>query len=716
MATPDLVGTLERVLTRVGLTEDDKLEGVVKKLLPIVLRNMDNSKDPKVPKVGMDILHLVNRRTAPLPELLYPVGELIEVFRGAKTALCRNLALLYIERGVDKYPLKDRFSFFSELLLGVSSTEITAQQRAIVLRTASMCLEELGSQAEAAIKSSSLSSFLLSADGSETCEMPALQGDEERKVLLEYVLLLMLYKGPSPSSQAQNARQQSFMDNMSEVSSTQHANSSQIMNLGLSREDVEAIEGSKVPDSATVIRRKLGFLVLSAHAGLPPHEVLGIYIAASEDGANDVALAGGELLKRRCAFTGAHPPIQIEDNGIVTSLWNLLVGDYGRTDIRIEFLMRNRSLIGSASTDTLNSALQPRPPPNSAVQARVLTLLCRSAAAAKILADQIPGLVAILFFEREIKLHGNLASYQSDDQGDQVHRQHRSQHRLKLSPHGVAVAKGLSPSLREKVIEFVQWAMKHMEYNQAVKVSSDILDILDAVGFLGDQYQSDPQDEQANMMEERKVFFRGQKFQTLTEFLYNIIGIISHRTPSLMDGRVDIVERCFLGLAGDPPGLRTAASEATNSLAGAFAHHFQSLKDNESRFTVVRNGQFNAEIGKPGATDEKPPPMDRILSLLEKSIVHSEEAVRFAALRWVKEVFPFHFVQARYLCIIGAGDTSWQIREAALGGLDPSSFRSALSGVAVRGKTTQSTSEPVERSNIETCGPIQRYGDFNYET
>jgi hypothetical protein len=57
------------VLTRLGLTEDDKLQGILEKLLPLVLGKLDNAPPPVQQQQVLAILSHVNTRLQSSPTI-----------------------------------------------------------------------------------------------------------------------------------------------------------------------------------------------------------------------------------------------------------------------------------------------------------------------------------------------------------------------------------------------------------------------------------------------------------------------------------------------------------------------------------------------------------------------------------------------------------------------------------------------------------------------
>lgn len=56
--------------------------------------------------------------------------------------------------------------------------------------------------------------------------------------------------------------------------------------------------------------------------------------------------------------------------------------------------------------------------------------------------------------------------------------------------------------------------------------------------------------------------------------------------------------------------------------------------------------------------------------LLLEAVAAKEEAARLCAAQWAQRLFAFDHVPARYICVVAAGDTKLEVREAGLAGLD----------------------------------------------
>lgn len=79
--------------------------------------------------------------------------------------------------------------------------------------------------------------------------------------------------------------------------------------------------------------------------------------------------------------------------------------------------------------------------------------------------------------------------------------------------------------------------------------------------------------------------------------------------------------------------------------------------------------------------------------LLESVAPQQPEPARMAALQWALKLFPFDHVPARYLCMLAAADSRFQVAEAALEGLQPGKF--AGGGMSTNGGKDAAPQFPV---------------------
>lgn len=130
---------------------------------------------------------------------------------------------------------------------------------------------------------------------------------------------------------------------------------------GLSFHDVAAVEGKSLTDGAALQRRKLGLLNFTAAAGVDPTEVLTLYLAAACDPNDVVNKRGDELLKKRCMVDTIKPAVDMESREVMEPLFVLFLGTLDDPTVPEEHR---------------------RAPVNPTLRNKLLSMFCRSAAAA----------------------------------------------------------------------------------------------------------------------------------------------------------------------------------------------------------------------------------------------------------------------------------------------------------------------------------------------
>lgn len=336
---------LQRVLTRLALTEDTQLEGVLQKLLPVCLRKLETKSKPVQQQV-LSILSHVNKRLQVLPNAILPLDDLVCLYSEATNPLVRNFTLVYVERGMERASGAVRLSQVSALVAGVAGRP--GPQRIILLRLACMALEQLSSD-------TTLVSRLAESEAFRE-KYPFLRSEADRRVFLDYGVRLMLYivttsKGPRSALAAAHQ---------------QHAQQESTLLVppppGLSASDVLAIEGKSPPvESAALQRRKLGFLQFTVQANMDPTEVLPVYLAAASDPADIVSQRGSDLLKKRCAIDSVRPDVDLESEAVLEPLFQLFHGSLDDESLPVE---ERRTQAGIP------------------LRSRLLNLFCKSVAAA----------------------------------------------------------------------------------------------------------------------------------------------------------------------------------------------------------------------------------------------------------------------------------------------------------------------------------------------
>ncbi|KAL6202795.1 hypothetical protein ACLB2K_026500 [Fragaria x ananassa] len=99
---------LDRLLTRLALSDDSKLQPLLPKLVPYTISSLSSHSSAVRNKV-MEILSHVNKRVKHQPEIGLPLSELWTIFSGADSApMVRNFCILYMEMAMDRADSKVR--------------------------------------------------------------------------------------------------------------------------------------------------------------------------------------------------------------------------------------------------------------------------------------------------------------------------------------------------------------------------------------------------------------------------------------------------------------------------------------------------------------------------------------------------------------------------------------------------------------------------------
>ncbi len=555
MAHPD-VEALQRVLTRLGLMEDDKLQGILEKLLPLVLGKLDNAPPPVQQQV-LAILSHVNTRLQSLPTVALPVDALCSLYSSSTSPLVRNFALVYIERGAERSSPEERLRLVPSLLANLTTRP--APQQATLLRLTVAGMEQLSNK-----------TMPFTAQESEefASKYPFLSNDDDRQIFLDFILRFMLYTPASTRGSSSAVEAAKYRQNYVPVAADADADAEEgeeernagqggeggggaaAANAvdeamarmaaeaaphpapapgGLSHADLIAIEG-KNPEAlyipAILQARKLGVLNFTAMAGIAPAEVLAIYLAAASDSTDPVLKRGDELLKKRCAIDASRPPVNLENSETIEPLFKLFHG--------------------SMKDISINNLAERRYPAGPALCSRLLTLFCKSITAANSSPWAMMTVSACLFGKRA------------------------------------------TPRIQQQGMEFAVWMFKHAEPAMLAPAASSVVE--NCLLLLDSSPAAAGQDSIAI---------------SLRSFAYQAIGQLAQRLPAALQGRTELASRCFAALASEPPGVRAAVAEATSSLAAAFQE-----RDSATDEAILQ--LLETSIGNYGNTQQQYFPPDAV--------------------------------------------------------------------------------------------------------
>ncbi|XP_073008804.1 uncharacterized protein [Typha latifolia] len=278
--------TLDRMLTRLALADDAKLQPLLASILPYSISSLA-SPSPSVRKMVMEILTHINKRVKHRPEIGLPLLELWNIYNKADaSSMVRNFCVVYIEMSFERLPKEDKENMAPELLINIAN--IPLQHQGIILR---IVLKVIGDCHSSQVHENIVAKYRangVSKDG---------------EVFLEFCLHTILYQAP-PSGVGCPA--------------------------GLSIAQADRVTGKQPLKGDILMTRKLGILNLIDTMQLSPELVYPLFLVAASDSQEPVAKKGEELLKRKAA--GAN----LDDSVLIKRLFMLFNGSTGVENIAVE--------------------------------------------------------------------------------------------------------------------------------------------------------------------------------------------------------------------------------------------------------------------------------------------------------------------------------------------------------------------------------------------
>ncbi|KAF5832303.1 proteasome stabiliser-domain-containing protein [Dunaliella salina] len=639
------VAGLDRVLTRLAMTDDEKLESVLHKLIPAVLGTLKSPHDATRKKV-LEIMAHVNKRVKGHTSLKLPLSDLAQLTHDANP-MVRSFALVYCETAMERASKAERLAAVGPLLLGVGGR--AGQQKAMCLRLAMAGLEGLESPSLPATPASALppqdktppsptpggaengnegvpspsapstpapAAAAIGLPGAPDARgaawaaavqrYPFLGRDEDRAAFLGFAMKLMLLVPRTVNPAQLQAQQQQ----------QQLPGSLRILGFhppppptpaappppppGLSDADLESLmdkvpaarqqsttqaqpqvagskAGMELPSGEPLVKRKLGILNFLEGARLPPREILLLLVVAACDPYDAVSKRGEELQKKLCSTDGTRPAVNLEqEEGVLRDAFALFHGN--------------------ASGVALNAAVpegQRVQPASPAVRSRLLSLFCKSVAAANMFPQTITTIQEAVF------------------------------------------GSGSSVRLKQQGMEFSVWVCKHAAHTQLKAMAPAVLQ-----GLLGTLERGGDLAASPDMVSSGAPLPTDRTSVTLRGFAYQATGALVQRVPESLAGRIDVAHRFFAALSAEPPGLRATVAEAASCLSAA----------------------FKADTLTPQQASE-------LNDLLLTSIGAHQDALRLCAVQWANRLFPLDHVQARWICVLAASDTKLEVRDEGARGL-----------------------------------------------
>lgn len=274
---------LDRMLTRLALCDDSKLEALLSKLLPLAISSL-SAHSTLVRNKVLEILSHVNKRVKHQLEIRLPLAELWKMYTEPNAAsMVKNFCIVYIEMAFDRASFKEKEDMGPVLIANVS--KLPQQHQDIILRIAARVIGECHASG---------------IDNEVAAKYRSISGSQDRELFIEFCHHTILYQMPSQGGGSPP---------------------------GLSIVQANRVIGKNPSKNDTILTIKLGILNVVEAMELNPELVYPIYVSACVDRQDPVVKRGEELLKKKAS--GAN----LEDPNLVNRLFLLFNGTLAAENI-----------------------------------------------------------------------------------------------------------------------------------------------------------------------------------------------------------------------------------------------------------------------------------------------------------------------------------------------------------------------------------------------
>ncbi|KAK9123336.1 hypothetical protein Sjap_012938 [Stephania japonica] len=233
------VEILDRMLTRLALTDDPNLQNLLSKLLPCSISSLSSHSTAVRNKV-MEILMHVNKRVKHQMDIGLPLSELWKIFIDSNTApMVKNFCIVYIEMAFERVCEEEKINMAPVLVSSVS--KLSPQHQDLILR---LSVKVIGECHSTQINEEVSSKYRLIDDALGI------------QLFAEFCLQTLLYQPLSPGMGSP---------------------------AGLSIAQLDRISGKNPPRGDALLMRKLGILNIIETMALNTELVYPIYLAACSD-------------------------------------------------------------------------------------------------------------------------------------------------------------------------------------------------------------------------------------------------------------------------------------------------------------------------------------------------------------------------------------------------------------------------------------------------
>lgn len=384
------------------------------KLIPAVLRQLKLPGTPIQNKVLLILSH-VNKRLEIQKDIKLPLLDLLTLLHEADAEghpLIRNLAVVYIEKAIDRTTNEARFEAFPLVVKGIGSRSMELKMP--LLRVAMIALEDVSQSISNPKKQKT-----------EKIQNTAfLENPLDRKAFLEFACWTLLFLPkesiPELTSLIQNGQPLQLDNQTLDILDS--------VPPGLSLEQAQAVQGKAVLTESRLVHRKLGILSFLESVDLKDIAFLP-FLIASTDPTDAVRREAEVLLRKNYKIDSDSKDIDLNDPELISSIFELFrVG-----------LPQNGPL-------TAANAAQCRLPASTALRSKFFGILTKSTKATTCYLD--------VCFEVNPKL------------------QKTSSNSIQVIQN--CVFEGNAPTLRQQGMEFLIWVVKNGDAD-ALKFLADTM-------------------------------------------------------------------------------------------------------------------------------------------------------------------------------------------------------------------------------------------------
>ncbi|XP_052205851.1 uncharacterized protein LOC127810408 isoform X2 [Diospyros lotus] len=273
----EILEMLDRMLTRLALCDDSKLEGLLSNLLPLSISSLSSSSSAVRNKV-LEILSHVNKRVKHQPGIGLPFSELWKLYMDDHSvSMVKNFCIVYIEMALERIRAEEKETVAPILLSNIS--KLPSQHQEIILR---ITVKVIGDCHPTQISDEISAKYR------------AIIGYPNSETFLEFCLHTVLYQPPSHGGGCPP---------------------------GLSVNQSNRVIGKQPLKTDVLLTRKLGILNVIEALELAPEAVYPLYLAACTDSQEPVVKKGEELLKKKASG------VNLDDTNLISRLFLLFNGN-----------------------------------------------------------------------------------------------------------------------------------------------------------------------------------------------------------------------------------------------------------------------------------------------------------------------------------------------------------------------------------------------------